>query len=241
MATKDDTSQWTRQRFASRSQALLGNERQFFEFESSPDWFRLPTHVVSIYNSSTYRETRIAPWHVFRRGPIMFIAALIFGGLLVVLGFASMRRQVINLRTLRAEPHVPSDDRSYLRKRAKRRLVTSFFICVLGGMLAGAFLSGLEGRVDQVLGRNKPVVANGEKPQMTEEERENIRIWAIFWLSAMVLVFVVISLAIVDIVATRRYGWQQLRRIQIENRAILERDLALYRQQKANERMRGAL
>ena len=37
---------------------------------------------------------------------------------------------------------------------------------------------------------------------------------------------------------SRRYGWQQYRRIQAENRAILERDLAMHRQQKLNDRMR---
>jgi hypothetical protein len=166
------------------------------------------------------------------------VFALIFAAVLLLLAIFSMRRQILSLKRLRADPHIPSDDRSYLRNQAYRRLVVGVMLVGLAGMLAGAFLSGLERRAEE-LGQKREA-KEGEKPPMTPEEKDFLRLYSIYWISVLVLLFLIISLAIVDLWATRRYAWQQLRRIQSEHRAILERDLAMYRQQKANERMRNA-
>lgn len=161
-------------------------------------------------------------------------------GLLLVLGVFTIRRQIVTLKRLRADADIPSDEREYLRSQARRRMLMSVLILGLAGMLSGAFVSQLEFRAEQ-LGQKKPAAeldANG--PIIKEQDVEFLRFYIIYWSSTLLLIFVLVSMAIVDIVATRRYAWQQLRRIQSENRSILERDLAMYRQQKANDRMRGA-
>jgi len=166
------------------------------------------------------------------------IVAMIFAGFLLLLALFSIRWQILTLKRLRSEPHMPSDERSYLRNQAYRRLLTSLLIMGLAGMLSGAYLSGLEQRADEI-GQKKPANDEGEKPPVRQEDKDFLPVYLIYWGTTLFLIFLVVSLAIVDILATRRYAWAQLRRIQSENRSILERDLALYRQQKANDRMRG--
>ena len=164
--------------------------------------------------------------------------ALVFAGILLLLAVFSIRRQVSSLQRLKREIHLPSDDRSYLRNQAYRRLLTGVLLLGLAGLLAGAYLSGMERRADEI--GEKRVAANeeGEKPPVAEEVKDFLRVYSYYWIGILILLFVVISLAIVDLWATRRYAWTQLRRIRTENRTLLERDLALYRQQKINDRMR---
>ena len=65
-----------------------------------------------------------------------------------------------------------------------------------------------------------------------------MRFLAWYWIAVLGLLFVVLMVAVSDYVATSLYGRQQYRRIQHEQRALLERDLAVYRQQKLNNRMK---
>ena len=51
------------------------------------------------------------------------------------------------------------------------------------------------------------------------------------------MLFLVVLTAVIDYVAVAVYGRSQLRRIQHEQRDLLDRDLAMYRQAKLNERM----
>ena len=167
----------------------------------------------------------------------MIVALLIFAGILLLLGVFSIRRHVSNLKRLGADVVLPSDERSYQRKQAYRRLVTSVLIIGLGGLLAGAYFSGLEQRAEELV-KNRQGNGDGPKPPIPQEDQDFLRIYSIYWISVLFLLFLVLSLAIVDIIATRRYAWQQMRRIQSENRTVLERDLAMYRQQKLNDRMK---
>jgi ABC-type Fe3+ transport system permease subunit len=157
----------------------------------------------------------------------------LLAAILLLIAVVSIRWQLGNLRRMRAQPHMPSDDRSYLRKQTYRRLVMGALLIALAGMLAGWYLSGLDQQADQ-FGQKQGDAAKGDR----QEGRALARFYLIYWISILVLLFLVVSLAIVDLWATRRYAWEQLRRIQNENRAMLERDLAMYRQQKLNDRMR---
>jgi hypothetical protein len=155
----------------------------------------------------------------------------------LALGIYSIRQQLGNLKRLRSGPLLPSDDRSYLRNQAYRRLFTGALLLGLAALLIGSSVSGMQRRADE-LGHNRAVAEIGEKPPLTQEDKDFFRFYTLYWISVLLLVFLVISMAIVDIWSTRRYAWQQLRRIQTENRAMLERDLAMHRQQKLNDRMR---
>lgn len=168
------------------------------------------------------------------------IFALFFAVVLLLIAYLSIRKQFRNLRRLKAETHVPSDDRKYLTNQAYRRIVTGVLLVGLAGMLSGAYFSGMERRAEDLGDQKRPVDEEGKKQQMAQEDKDFVRFYAIWWIGILVLIFLVVSLAIVDLWATRRYAWAQLKRISTEHREVLERDLAMYRQQKANERMRGA-
>lgn len=165
------------------------------------------------------------------------IVALIFSGLLVLIAVLSIHRQLGNLKKLRT-PNLPSDEYRYRRNLAYRRLVTGALLLILAGLIAGAFLSGMVRQADEIGNR---VRAEGEdRPPPSPEEKEFLRQFVIVWASILVLIFVIISLAVIDMWATRKYAWAQLKRIRSEQQALLERDLAVHRQQKLNDRMRNA-
>lgn len=166
----------------------------------------------------------------------MFLA-LVFAIILLLLGVFSIRRQIANLRRLKLNTHIASEDARYLRRQAFRRIVIGGLSLALAGMLAGVYFSGMEDRADRL---GQPVVADpdGNKAEPQPADREFVRFYVTYWITILVLIFLLVSLAIVDLWATRRYAWNELRRIQSEHRTVLERDLAMYRQQKLNDRMR---
>lgn len=166
--------------------------------------------------------------------PMTMALALAVG--LVLLGGTTAFFQIRGLRRLAARHHVPSDEYAYLRARFRRRLLTAMLLIGIAALLAGAYLSGMESRADQ-LGEPRPVPAEGaEKPKMTEEQKQFFRTWAIYWIVVIGLVFVILILALLDAVATRRYWLAQYRAMQEEHNTRLRRDLAVYRQQKDHSR-----
>jgi hypothetical protein len=155
---------------------------------------------------------------------LLFLSACV-GAIAVV----SLRYQIRNWRRLRSETFA-SDDRRYIRGMCQRRTLNAVLMLGLAGMLAGAFFSGgLEelGRLAQV-----------KQEDLTEDDRDTVRALAWYWIGVLGLLFFVIVVAMSDYVATSLYGRQQYRRIQHEQRTLLERDLAVYRQQKLNNRMK---
>ncbi len=165
------------------------------------------------------------------------VVAFIFSGLLLVLALYSIYWQIENLKGLR-KPHIPSDDRRYRRNQAVFRLANGVLLLCLSAMIAGAFLSGMEQRATELGERHEGLQQGQERPEVTDADRDFLRIYSWYWISFLIGLFAVVSIAIVDLWATRLYGWAQLRRMQAEHRAILERDLAVYRQQQLNNRMK---
>ena len=168
------------------------------------------------------------------------IFALIVAGILLLIAVYSIRRQLDNLKRLKRDTHVPSDDRRYQTNQARRRIATGCLMIVLAGMLSSVYLTGMDERAIRLGDENRPVDENGKKQEMSEDDKNFIRFYIGWWIAILLLIFLVLSFAIVDIWSTRRYAWSQIKRISSEHREVLERDLAMYRQQKLNDRMRGA-
>jgi hypothetical protein len=162
----------------------------------------------------------------------MGIVLLFFAALLAAIAVVSLRYQVRNWRRLRTET-LASDDRRYLRGVCQRRALNAVLMFALAGMLAGAYFTG--GLAELVrLARQ----AQADPPVLTDEDRETVKSLSLYWIGVLGLLFFVIVVAIADSVAVSLYGRQQLRRIQHEQRDLLERDLAMIRQQKLNDRER---
>ncbi len=165
------------------------------------------------------------------------VFALLIAGLLVLLGLVSGWQQVRGLRALHARKLVPSDELAYLRGRYRRRLVVGFLLVLIGGLIAGSYLSGQEARID-AMGERKATDADGEKKEMSPDEKRLFRWYSIYWVGVSVVIVVVIGLAMADGIATRRYWMKIYREMREEHNSQLRRDLAVYRQQK--EQNRGA-
>jgi len=154
-------------------------------------------------------------------------AAFCLSALLAGIAVVSLRYQARNWRRLRSES-LASDDRRYLRGQYRRRTLNGVLLLALAGMLAGAYLSGGQQELNRIAGLD----------ERTAVEKEFVKSWAIYWIVFLVLLFFVIVIAAADYTATSLYARQQLRRIRNEQRTLLERDLAVYRQQKLNDRAR---
>lgn len=158
--------------------------------------------------------------------------ALLLAGGLILLGIVTATWQIRGKRRLAARKHVPSDELGYLQRRYRRRLWTAFVLILVGGLIAGAYLSGMERRI-----ANLPKAqAEGEKPKLTDDQKQFIRLWSSFWIVVVILVFVLFVLAIADSWATRRYWYGQLRQMRDEHQSKLRRDLAVHKQAHENAR-----
>jgi NADH:ubiquinone oxidoreductase subunit 5 (subunit L)/multisubunit Na+/H+ antiporter MnhA subunit len=166
---------------------------------------------------------------------VAMICALVLAGILAFLAIYSFRYQFQNFRRLRSQT-LASDDRRYLRNQIQRRSFNALLMLILAGMLAGAYLSGMQQHLEQRI-QDLPQQREAGQPP-TEDDRQFVRSWSIYWLVAIAIVFTIMVIAILDYVATSLYGRQQLRLMANEHRTLLERDLAVLRQQKANDRLR---
>jgi len=164
----------------------------------------------------------------------MAFIAILLAAVLITIAVVSFRNQWRTWRRLRGGETLPSDDRRYLRGVCQRRTLNAVLMILLGGMLAGAYLSGGQQEFNRIA-----MLKQQDPPgEHTPEDIEFAKSWAIYWIIVLVLLFLVLAVALADYTATTLYGRQQLKRIREENRVLLERDLAVYRQQKLNDRMR---
>lgn len=161
------------------------------------------------------------------------VAALLLSALLAGIAGVSLRYQMRTRRRLKAEA-MASDDRRYLTGVYRRRTLNAVLMFLLAGMLAGAYLSGGQQELNRIAG----LKLQDPPADYTPEDTEFVKAWAKYWMAILGLLFFVVVLAVADYVAVGQYGRVQLRRIQREQRDLLERDLAVYRQQKLNDRLR---
>ena len=172
------------------------------------------------------------------------MAFVLAAGLILLSGITGWF-QFRGMRQLRSRPHVPSDEFTYFRGRYRRRLTVGGLLVVIGALISGAYLSGLEPNIDaltQPAPNTQP--PDPERPpvkrEMTPDEKQLVRVWGAYWSVVVVLVFLVMGLAFADALATRRYALQQYQLIREDHQAKLRRDLAVYRAQKeANRGGRG--
>jgi MFS family permease len=156
--------------------------------------------------------------------------AFALAGPLVLLGLVSGYYQVRGLNTLAARKHVPTDEYSYLRNRHRRRLLVAAILVLTGGLIAGAYLSGFEHRVDKIIEAKRAAEAAGK--DIDDADKYVLQLWGGYWVVVISFVFVLLALAVVDAWATRRYWFKVLREMRDEHNTKLRRDLAVLRQHK---------
>jgi hypothetical protein len=160
---------------------------------------------------------------------------LVLAAALVLFGLGTALRQRRTLARLRTERYLPSDDRAYLRGQVRRRVATGAVLVMIGGLIAGYYLSGMDARVDEIAAKERN--AAPLPPDEDRADKDFTRSVAAYWVGILGLVFVAGCLAVFDFWATRRYWMAQYRLLKADHEAKLQRDLAVHRQAKENDRM----
>lgn len=156
---------------------------------------------------------------------ILLVAALV--GLAVYYAW----RQV---RALRALPlsEEPAEDRDYIRRQAWRRLVGCALMLLFAGLFIGWFALGLDDLASELGKQGEAAAAGGVKPEMNPEQKRTFSFISYYLIAALVVFFLLIITAGLDVLAIRRFGRRHLRQIQEDRRAMIERQAARMRSQR---------
>ena len=145
--------------------------------------------------------------------------------LLVVIALYYGWRQVQSLRAMSRDVNVAFDERMYLVRQATRRISVSVLLLVIAGFLVAWFFVDHSGMPPEDF-------AQGNRP-MTDAEKDAVRFVGMYWISALLVVFVVIMLAVFDLWATARFGYERRKKLEEARQAALAAKLAQIRQRRA--------
>ena len=133
-------------------------------------------------------------------------------------------QQVATLRRLRAEPDMPTDDRTYFRRQAIRRLIGCGLLVAIGGLIAGSYVSGQEAWVAELKTPSPKVDPAAPPPDPDVQQRKRAYVW--YWIAVLLLLLALVIVAALDFLAIRGFGARHLRRLYADRKAMLERELA---------------
>ncbi|HWY85354.1 MAG TPA: hypothetical protein VNX28_01450 [Gemmataceae bacterium] len=155
----------------------------------------------------------------------MNISELLFGILLVValVGLASYfaYRQFQTRRAVAQDRAMPLDERGFLIRQSRRRLICSVLMFLFAGLLVGWFF--IEPNVRDL--KAADIREPGDTPPVVE-------LVAYYWITALLLLFGILALAGMDFFATARYGLRQKKLLEVEHRTALEIDAARLRRER---------
>jgi hypothetical protein len=164
------------------------------------------------------------------------LLALFGVGLVIVAGYFGWR-QYRQLQWLRAQTNLSLEDRIYFRRQIVRRLMGCLVLLVLAVQIAGLFYWDILGQLDRLSAIGDEARAKDVKlgpEDMKPEQREFLN-FALTYLLVMALSILLLMLvAMIDVMAIRRYGMRHRRRIREDRRAMLERQLPNLRWNRSN-------
>jgi hypothetical protein len=163
-------------------------------------------------------------------------AEFAFGVVLVVLlvGLAGYFawRQRSTLRELREHPEMPEEDRLFLRNQVIRRLLCSFLMLVLAGMLVGWYF--MAPTFSELFQEGRERWAAAEEQVFTERQEDFRRQMVAYWCVALLVLFAIIAVAGADAWAIGRYGLRHRRQLRDERQQTLLELQAARRRHQGN-------
>jgi hypothetical protein len=149
--------------------------------------------------------------------------------ILILLGSAGYFawRQKRTLKSLADPNMLTPEDRLYVHKQVRRRMLCSVLMVALAGMLIGWFFIG--GELTRQAPPPQPVDGKA-KPDVS------VHLITLYVIVALFILFGIILLAITDLMATARFGLRHQRRLENERREMLENQAAILRQQRNGNR-----
>jgi hypothetical protein len=155
---------------------------------------------------------------------------LIFGTVLVLVlvGFAAYAawKQWQVLVRLRTDDDSSPDERQFMRRMAWRRITCSALMVIFAGMLIGSYF------IEPAEPAQRAADAAGENPEAKPVLNREQRVFGYYWILALLVLLGVITLAAVDLLATRRFGLRQYRQIQADRRAMIATQVARLRRER---------
>lgn len=143
--------------------------------------------------------------------------------LLVALALWFAFRQNRVLRKLREEPHLSPEDQQYYRRSVWRRWLGCALLIVLAVMIAGLFGMGILDELDRL--RDLGARAREQQLELKPEEQDFLRFGINYVMILLLVLVLTLVVAVVDLMAIRRYGMRHRRRLREDRQAMLERQL----------------
>lgn len=164
-----------------------------------------------------------------------WIAMSVLAGLILMVGGYYLYSGIRTLRRTTPAFEMLPDERRFLRRQAWRRIINSFLMLLLSVELVAAYASGLPERIDGIISERERATVNGVKPPLTDEQRQSVRFFGGCVIAFMLQLGVVIALAGLDFWATRRYALSKFRQIATERRAMIQRQLTKWREEREQD------
>jgi hypothetical protein len=143
------------------------------------------------------------------------ISELLFGILLVLalVGLAGYfaYRQFQTRRAVAQDRDMAPEERGFLIRQTRRRLICSVLMFLFAGLLVGWFFIEPNVRDLKLTIDHEP----GTTPPLVE-------LVAYYWITALLLLFGILALAGMDFFATARFGLHQKKLLEVERRTALE-------------------
>ena len=148
---------------------------------------------------------------------------LLFGILLALAlfglaGFFTWRQFKTRLALARDRTILP-DERTYLIRQTRRRLLCSMLMLFFALFLVGWFF-----------------IEPDDLKAVPGEDRDKVpflvEVLTYYWIAALLVLFGILALAGMDFFATARHGMQQKKLLEVERRTALEIEAARLRQQR---------
>lgn len=154
---------------------------------------------------------------------------------LVLLGVATYYawRSLQTLRNPKPQDGQSPEDRGYARAQAWRRLANSGLMVLMAGLLVAYYGYSAARHEDAGTSANEKQIA-ADQPAGTPDAAQKQRSFEYFafWMFFCVILLAIISLALFEFLAIRRYGLRHYRKIQADRREMLEQEVARLRSER---------
>ena len=155
--------------------------------------------------------------------PSEVILGLLLALTLVAVAIFFGRRQLQTLNNLRTNDALAGEERRYLHRQVRRRLICSILMVLFAAFLVGwLFIAGLLPQPEEAQAGAEP-------------DRALVHFVAYYWMAALLVLFAILVLASLDFFATARYGMHQKKLLNLEHRANLEIDAARIRKERRQD------
>ncbi len=158
-------------------------------------------------------------------------AGYILIAVLVVLAVSYGWFQLVHLRQLARDADPSSPEWRYRRNQARRRLLNSVLMLLLAALLAGALIY-LHAPIERLVNMHDQAEAEGATRVPTDEERSFFRFYSAYWIVVLLVLLLIVTIALLDLLATRRFATGEHRKIREERREMIARQAARLRHER---------